>query len=81
MPHIIIKLWPGKTREQKKELAEKFTQDMSETLGVPEKGITIAFDEVCREEWYDKVHVPLIDGNTTGEVFKPDGYKGFRHRD
>ena len=81
MPHIIIKLWPGKTHEQKKELTGKFKDDMAEILSVPKSAITVAFDEVSQEDWYDKVHVPLIDGNKTGDVFKPDGYKGYKHKD
>lgn len=81
MPHIIIKLWPGKTYEQKSELVQKFKEDMSETLGVPESAVTVAFDEIRREEWYEKVHVPLIEGNKTGDVFKPKGYKSFKYKD
>ena len=28
MPHVIVKLWPGKSEEQKKELADAITQDV-----------------------------------------------------
>ena len=28
MPHVIVKLWPGKTEQQKKELAERITKDV-----------------------------------------------------
>ena len=28
MPHVIVKLWPGKSAEQKKELADAITQDV-----------------------------------------------------
>ena len=80
MPHVIVKLWPGKTMEQKKELADKFTKDIAKTLDVPEFAVTVAFDEVGKEDWYDEVHVPLIDGNTTGVLFKPAGYKGYKHK-
>jgi len=26
MPHIIVKLWPGRTEEQKRQLAEKIVE-------------------------------------------------------
>jgi len=28
MPHVIVKLWPGKSEQQKKELAEAITKDV-----------------------------------------------------
>lgn len=80
MPHIIIKLWPGKTFEQKKELAEKFKIDMSEVLKVPKQAITLAYEEIKPEDWYDEVHIPIIEGNKTGEMFIPEGYKGYKFK-
>ena len=32
MPHVIVKLWPGKSEEQKKQLAEKITQAVMSVL-------------------------------------------------
>jgi 4-oxalocrotonate tautomerase len=28
MPHVVVKLWPGKSEQQKKRLAEAFTKDV-----------------------------------------------------
>lgn len=78
MPHIIIKLWPGKTSEEKSNLVKKFKEDMNETMGIPKSVITVAFDEVKPEDWYDEVHVPLIDGNKTGKMYIPEGYKAYK---
>lgn len=80
MPHIIVKAWPGGTREDKGKLAEKFKDNMSEVMGVPKNVITVAFDEVKPEDWYDDIHIPLIEGNKTGEMFIPKGYKGYKHK-
>jgi NAD(P)-dependent dehydrogenase (short-subunit alcohol dehydrogenase family) len=34
MPHVIVKLWPGKSEQQKTRLAEKITKDvMDATFG------------------------------------------------
>ena len=40
MPHVIVKLWPGKTEEQKKQLAEEITKSVMRTLKYGE--------ELCR---------------------------------
>ena len=32
MPHVIVKLWPGKSESQKARLAEKIVQDVMEAL-------------------------------------------------
>ena len=33
MPHVIVKLWPGKSETQKKRLAETIAQDVLDVLG------------------------------------------------
>ena len=48
MPHVIIKLWPGKSEVQKTQLAEKITKDVMTTLGYGEDSVSIAFEEVDR---------------------------------
>ena len=34
MPHVIVKLWPGKTEEQKKELTQKIVDAVHTSLGM-----------------------------------------------
>lgn len=80
MPHIIVKLWPGKTQEQKMELASRFKKDLIDVMEVPESAVTVAFDEVDKENWYENVHIPLIDGNETGLVIKPEAYTGYKYK-
>ncbi|WP_249194958.1 tautomerase family protein [Gluconobacter cerinus] len=33
MPHIIVKLWPGKPEQQKQRLADMITQQVTTILG------------------------------------------------
>ncbi len=40
MPIIEVKLWAGRTREQKAELARRFTEAMVEVVGCPPKAVT-----------------------------------------
>lgn len=74
MPHIIVKLWPGKTEEQKKELAAKMVQVMNETFGTAEKSISVAFEEIPRENWVKEVYQPDIEGQES-KLYKKPGYK------
>ena len=34
MPHVIVKLWPGKSEQQKRRLAEAITQDVMKVLNL-----------------------------------------------
>ena len=33
MPHVIVKLWPGKSEQQKVRLAEAIVKDVMDVLG------------------------------------------------
>jgi 4-oxalocrotonate tautomerase len=33
MPHVVVKLWPGKSEAQKARLAKNIAQDVMEVLG------------------------------------------------
>ncbi|WP_280640370.1 tautomerase family protein [Pseudoxanthomonas mexicana] len=33
MPHVIVKLWPGKTEQQKQRLADRLCEAVMEELG------------------------------------------------
>ena len=46
MPHIIVKLWPGKTEQQKKELAERITKDVMDVLDYGEESVSVTFEEI-----------------------------------
>jgi phenylpyruvate tautomerase PptA (4-oxalocrotonate tautomerase family) len=32
MPHVIVKLWPGKSEQQKRRLAQAITDDVTKVL-------------------------------------------------
>ena len=32
MPHVIVKLWPGKTERQKTQLADRITQALTDAV-------------------------------------------------
>ena len=51
MPFIEVKLWEGRTREQKAELARRLTDDMVEVVGCPRKAVSIVFSDYPQSDW------------------------------
>ena len=46
MPHVIVKLWPGKTEEQKARLTEAIVRDLMTVMGSTEASISVAIEDV-----------------------------------
>jgi len=55
MPHVIIKLWPGKSEQQKTRLAEAITRDVVSILHYGDESVSVAMEEVRPEQWVEKV--------------------------
>lgn len=73
MPHIVVKMFPGRTAEQKAELADALTQAMIATLRTPPDAISVAIEDVEKRDWMDKVARPEIAGKAA-TIFKKPGY-------
>jgi 4-oxalocrotonate tautomerase len=74
MPHIIVKLWPGKSDEQKRQLAHEITRDVMAVLDYSDESVSVAFEEVNAQEWAEKVYRPdIISG--PGKLYKKPGYR------
>jgi 4-oxalocrotonate tautomerase len=73
MPHVIVKLWPGPSEQQKARLAEAITRDVMEVLGLGEESVSVAVAEVEPEDWAEKVYQPDIAGKP-GQLYKKPGY-------
>jgi 4-oxalocrotonate tautomerase len=74
MPHIVVKMFPGRTPEQKSSLAQALTKAMMENLGTPETAVSVGIEDVEKGEWMDKVAKPEIAGKS-GTIFKKPGYE------
>jgi len=77
MPHIIVKLYPGRTEQQKIQLTEKIVQDVVATVNCEEKTISVAFEEIKPEDWTEKVYKPDILNNEQ-KLYKKPGYNPFK---
>jgi 4-oxalocrotonate tautomerase len=73
MPHVIVKLWPGKTEKQKRQLAEGITQSVKHALNYGEESVSVAFEEIDPSEWAEKVYQPDIVNNAKN-LYKKPGY-------
>jgi 4-oxalocrotonate tautomerase len=51
MPIMEVKLWAGRTREQKAELARRFTEAMVEVVGCPANAVSIVFEDYPQSDW------------------------------
>ena len=73
MPHIIVKLWPGKSELQKTQLVEAITRSVAETLNYGPESVSAAFEEIPAKDWAKKVYHSDIVGNED-KLYKKPGY-------
>ena len=73
MPHVIVKLWPGKSEDQKKRLAEAITTNVTEILHYGEESVSVAMEEIKPKDWVTKVYRPDIKNKPDG-LYKKPGY-------
>jgi 4-oxalocrotonate tautomerase len=73
MPHVIVKLWPGKSEEQKTQLSEEIVKDVMSVLNCKEESVSVAIEEVPSQDWAEKVYRPEILSNQD-KLYKKPGY-------
>ena len=74
MPHVIVKLWPGKSEQQKARLAEKITNDVMDVFDYEEESVSVGFEEIKSQDWKAKVYKPDIE-DKWDKLYKKPGYK------
>jgi len=73
MPHVIVKLWPGKSEQPKRRLAEAIARDVATVLNYGDESVSVAFEEVTAAEWGEKVDRPdIVEKAAT--LYKKPGY-------
>jgi 4-oxalocrotonate tautomerase len=73
MPHVIVKMWPGPSEEQKRRLVEQITKDVVSLLASANASISVAIEEVKPGDWLDKVYRPDIEPRIE-RLYKKPGY-------
>jgi 4-oxalocrotonate tautomerase len=74
MPHVIVKLWPEKSEQQKKKLAEEITKAVMSTLHYGEESVSVGIEEVKARDWTEQVYRPDILGKRD-TIYKKPGYE------
>ena len=72
MPHVIIKLYPGRSEQQKMQLTEEIVKDIVTIAQCKEKSVSVAIEEIKPEEWAEKVYKPDIMNNQQRLYKKPE---------
>lgn len=74
MPHVIVKLWPGKSDQQKTRLADKIAKDVMDVLNYGEESVSVGFEEIKSQDWKEMVYKPDIQGKWD-KLYKGPGYE------
>ncbi|HOJ49773.1 MAG TPA: tautomerase family protein [Spirochaetota bacterium] len=61
MPHIVIKMYPGRTEEKKRELAEKIINTAIEVLNVDRSAFSLSIEEIPQEKWIEVFKNEIIN--------------------
>lgn len=73
MPHLRLKLYPGKSEEQKRKLTEKIIASMKEVFGSSDDSISIDIQEVEPAKWKEVYKVEIEP--RMEKLYKKPGYK------
>lgn len=60
MPHVIVKLWPGKSDAQKQHLSDAIVRDVTRIFDYGAESVSVGFEEVSPSEWSALVYAPDI---------------------
>ena len=73
MPHISVKLWPGRSEETKQRLADAIVEDVVNIIGCDEASVSVAIEEVSSGDWKEDVYDPEIREKMQ-YLYKKPGY-------
>ena len=62
MPHIVVKLWPGHSEEEKTAMAREVVESAAKALNAQPDWFTVGVEEVAPEDWDETVVRPEIQG-------------------
>ncbi|MGU7770432.1 tautomerase family protein [Burkholderia sp. MR1-5-21] len=60
MPHVIVKLWPGKSEQQKQQLSDEITKAVTSILGYGQESVSVGIEVVPPSAWVRDVYEPDI---------------------
>ena len=73
MPHISVKLWPGRSEEAKQRLADAIVKNVVDIIGSSESSVSVSIEEIPSGDWKEKVYEPDIRSKKDF-LYKKPGY-------
>jgi 4-oxalocrotonate tautomerase len=73
MPHVIVKLYSGRSEQQKALLAGAVTRAVMDALKLGEESVSVAIEDVKPKDWAERVFRPDILGKPE-TIYKRPGY-------
>jgi len=73
MPHVIVKLYSGRSEKQKSGIAEAITKAIIASTGNGEESVSVAIEDVAPSDWVEKVYKPDILAKPD-TLYKKPGY-------
>ncbi len=71
MPHVVVKLWPGRNDEIKTNLAQKVANTVAKELKVDIGDVSVVIEEIAQGDWGEQVYKKEIKDNPN-LYFKPN---------
>jgi len=73
MPHVNVRMYAGRTEDDKQRLAEAIGQALTQVLGSSDRSISVAIEDVAPDDWMAEVYEPEITGKQD-RLYKKPGY-------
>jgi len=73
MPHVVIKLYPGRSVQQKTRLTQQILRDVTTVLNCGEESVSVAIEDIEPGDWPEKVYKADIISNWE-KLYKKPGY-------
>lgn len=73
MPHVSVKLWPGRSEEEKQRLADAIVEDVVKITGSSESSVSVSIEDVPSGDWKEEVYDPEIRDKAS-LLYKKPGY-------
>ena len=73
MPHVVIKMYAGRSEEQKQRLSDEIARTVMSVLGSSEDSVSVAIEDVEPARWTREVYEPEIVGKKE-TIYKRPGY-------
>ena len=73
MPHVSVRMYAGRTEQEKQRLADAIGHALVQTLGSSERSISVTIEDVAPDDWMATVYEPEISGKAD-RLYKRPGY-------